>query len=129
MNEMTIFGCLKSKYRLKPKEVKAIESFDNIWGDKIFAVYGRKDIAFKTSIGRGDNPFEDHMAVPLEKLCEYAEGEGITLNGRFKTRSSNEYFNDIGAVIQNNQIRYGNSEVMGASNDDLLEELHFRGVL
>lgn len=107
----------------KAKNVK------NAWGTKAFELNG-EEIVFRKDELNGFAPGEDGIENPLRKITLLARVIGVDLNGSFTVNSScSDHYNNVTFNIVDSTLAYAKTELLKASDEELIAELKSRGYL
>ena len=127
---MWVSGQLKANKEIPKKATKKILAIRDGWDEDAFLILPGQDfIEFSKEEMGGICPFEDGVEKPLGELLSLAKEAGISLSGEILIYSNDCDMDNTGLVIEDNEIRYANSQVLNATTGELIEELISRGVL
>ena len=112
---------------------KAIMQITDGWGEPAFCRSPRTEEDDSITVWLNDeivsgSAFECGVVNPISKLVGLAEKEGLKVNGEIRVSSDWQDYNNIVIFVNDNVVRQANSEIAGASTDELLGELKQRGV-
>ena len=90
---------------------------------------GMYSISFASDMIEGCDPYEDYVLTPLKELLQFAQEEGISIDGAIEVSSDWQDYDNITVNIENNELSFGNTEIINASTEELIKELQKRKVL
>ncbi len=127
---MWVSGQLKANKEIPKKVAKKILAIRDGWDEDAFLILPGQDfIEFSKEEMEGIYPFTDGVEEPLKELLSITKEAGISLSGEILIDSNDCDMDNTGLVIEDNEIRYANSQVLNATTGELIEELISRGVL
>ncbi len=97
------------------------------WGGIAFFVTSTAiEFAYDEQEGCSD-PYEDAVGKPITDLLNLAKKYGVQLDGDFVINSSCSDYDNITINVCDNKESYHNTQVLNASDEDLIAELESRG--
>lgn len=110
--------------------VDELKSIKDGWNEQAFDVSeSGEDFEFNSSQIEGADPYNDGVALPLDRLIQFAKERGLSVYGDFIVTSDWSDLDNIQVTIKDNAYTTGNSEIVNASTDELIDELKERGNL
>ena len=121
-----IGGEIKFNKAPKKKQREALSNVQDAWGSPAFGVDETGAHILPESIEACD-PFEDGVEKPLKEFIELLEKFKIKANGTFFISSDWSDYDNIAIIVEDNKVSYGNTEIVSATDEELIVELLKRG--